>query len=107
MAKGQTYLGQKIVCVVRFWVGEYPFDLAVGFPWDEVAMGVKDPQSEIIRSELRRHIGAIQGVTAVTAVDLEIDLAGRVLSGTAEVEGDLGLLLQDFDVPLLGGAAGV
>jgi hypothetical protein len=101
VAKGKTYLGQKIVCVIRFWKGEYPFDLSVGFPWDEVAVGVKDPSPELIRSELRRHISSIQGVTAVRSVDLEIDQGGRVLSGKAQAEGDLGLLLQTFEVPLL------
>ncbi len=101
VAKGADYLGQKVVCVVRFWRGEYPFDLSVGFPWDEVAVGVKNPQEEIIRSELRRHVGAVQGVSSVDAVDLEIDLGERVLSGTVQARGDLGLLQQDFEVTLL------
>lgn len=101
VVKGAPYLAQKVRSVVRFWRGEYPFDLSKGFPWDEVAVGVTDPQPEIIRSELRRHIAGVQGVSTVDAVDVDVDLAGRVVSGEVTAHGDLGLLLSDsFEVPL-------
>ncbi len=83
----------------RLFLGEWFLDTRVGIPWFEDILR-KSPDLNVVNSLLREVITTTPGVIAITAFDLAVDSATRVLSmrfSASTTEGPI----TDFSLPFI------
>ena len=74
-------IAQQIKISLQFWLGEWFINTTLGVPYLE-RICIKNPNLQHIRQIFRNTIQNVNGVTAVTALDLSVDAAKRVLTVT-------------------------
>jgi hypothetical protein len=89
------YACQKIKSRLKFFLAEWFLDSREGFPWFRDVFG-KGQNLEVIRSDIRRTILSVAGITAVRKLELSLDSIKRALSV------DFECLYQQSAVPVTG-----
>ena len=90
---GQESIAQHVGQRLRMFLGEWPFDTSLGFPYRQ-SVFVKNPNLSSIKALVRKHILATPGVREVTSVELALDPLTRKATGTYSAITDDGLLEQ-------------
>lgn len=86
-------VAQQILITLRFWRGEWFLDTRDGVPYLEYIL-IKNPNENHIRQILTEKITSVDGVTAVTAMDLAMNSKQRILAVTYTVQTEYGLLTR-------------
>lgn len=86
-------VAQQILITLRFWLGEWFLDTRDGVPYLEYIL-IKNPNENHIRQILTEKITSVDGVTAVTAMDLAMNSKQRILAVTYTVQTEYGLLTR-------------
>lgn len=97
-------VAQRIKVVLETQRGEWRYDTRFGVRWRELAY-VKNPDIPRLSAEIRRVVGAVQGVTSVVEVDIRINRATRALTIGVQARTNLGDVAAvgdtvDFSRPL-------
>ena len=93
LAEGQEAIAQHVAQRLRFFLGEWPFDESIGFPYRQRVF-IKNPNLPLIRALVRQHILGTPGVREVTELSLTVDAETRAATGTYSAITDLGLLAR-------------
>ena len=86
-------ISQQIKITLQFWLGEWFLNDTLGIPYRE-RICIKNPNLQHIRQIFRNAIQSVSGVTAVTALDLTVDAAARVLTVTYTAATKTGLITR-------------
>lgn len=93
--KGVDAIVQAIRQAVRTFLGEWFLDVTIGIDWFGSILGIKDPDINAIRAQIRAVILSVKGVTNVTAANIELDAASRSFSISYTATGDVSQLIAD------------
>jgi hypothetical protein len=101
LATGLDAVAQHIRIRLRFFLGEWRFNPAVGIPYFQTIM-VKRPNLDVVRSILREVVATTPGVEQVARLELDFDRAARTLRVRLGVIADGGQALDFSEEMILG-----
>jgi hypothetical protein len=86
-------IAQQILITLRFWYGEWFLNTTEGTPYLEYIL-VKQPNMAHIRQILTEQIQSVEGVKAVTGMELTFDQRERSLLVEYTADTDYGLITR-------------
>ena len=77
---GVDAIRQHIEIRLRTFLGEWFLDTTVGVPYIQEVFSTKTPDTDLIRSIIRREVAKTPGVVSADTLDVSLDTATRNLS---------------------------
>ena len=79
LLSGKEAIRQHLLIRLRFFLRDWFLDQAEGIPYFEDIL-IKNPQTNVIRAIFEKVILGTPGVSAITSLNMDLDIPTRVLS---------------------------
>lgn len=90
VATGLAAVASGITAAIRLFMGEWFADASAGHPWFQTTLGVKNPDLNLVRQQLRKTILGVPNVLSISRLDVTFDPSTRVMTVNWQALSDIG-----------------